>query len=189
MVINFKRFLAFKFFNSMFTGLSLGTIFIIYSPLDPSIYSVGGISLALATMLIATQYNRLIKIEFFYLISLFVEIVILIIVLAVLIFSLNPLIAAFVYISYQVTFFFGSYLVRCETLLLGSKEILSKVDIFKQLGYLSGLAISFVAYKYFENYLLVTGNSQQVYMMHYGLLVNELIVIFILYFSFDRKLN
>ena len=94
----------------------------------------------IATMAIATLYNRLIKVEYFYFISICVEIVILIIVLAVLIFSLNPTIAAIVYTGYQLTFFFGSYLVRCETLLLESKKFLSKVDILKQLGYLAGLA-------------------------------------------------
>ena len=171
----------------MFTGLSLGTVFVIYSPLDPYIYSIGGIALAIATMAIATLYNRLIKVEYFYFISICVEIVILIIVLAVLIFSLNPTIAAIVYAGYQLTFFFGSYLVRCETLLLESKKFLSKVDILKQLGYLAGLATSYVMYKWFEYYLLVTENNVQVYLMHYGLLVNELIVILALYFSFNKK--
>tara|TARA_B100001094_G_C18029515_1_gene719356 strand:- start:469 stop:990 length:522 start_codon:yes stop_codon:yes gene_type:complete len=171
----------------MFTGLSLGTVFVIYSPLDPYIYSIGGIALAIATMAIATLYNRLIKVEYFYFISICVEIVILIIVLAVLIFSLNPTIAAIVYTGYQLTFFFGSYLVRCETLLLESKKFLSKVDILKQLGYLAGLATSYVMYKWFEYYLLVTENNVQVYLMHYGLLVNELIVILALYFSFNKK--
>ncbi len=177
----------FKFFNSMFTGLSLGTVFVIYSPLDPSVYSIGGIVLAIATMAIATLYSRLIKVEYFYLISLCVEIVILIIVLAVLVFSLNTVIAAIVYIGYQITFFFGSYLVRCETLLLESKKLLSKVDVFKQLGYLLGLAISYIMYKWFEYYLLVTENNIQVYLMHHGLLGNQLIVIFALYFSFNKR--
>ena len=171
----------------MFTGLSLGTVFIIYSPLHPSVYSIGGVALAVATMVIATLYNKLIKIEYFYLISLCVEIVILIIVLAVLIFSLSPKIASIVYIGYQITFFFGSYLVRCETLLLRSKKVLTKVDIFKQLGYLMGLAISYVTYKWFEYYLLVMDNKDQVYLMHYCLLVNEIIVIVFLYFSFNKK--
>lgn len=171
----------------MFTGLSLGTVFVIYSPLDPYIYSIGGIALAIATMAIATLYTKLIKVEYFYFISICVEIVILIIVLAVLIFSLNPTIAAIVYIGYQLTFFFGSYLVRCETLLLESKKFLSKVDIFKQLGYLTGLATSYLMYKWFEYYLFVTENNVQVYLMHHGLLVNELVVIFALYFSFNKR--
>ena len=171
----------------MFTGLSLGTVFVIYSPLDPSVYSIGGISLAIATMGIATLYSRLIKVEYFYFISLCVEIVIFVIILAVLVFSLNTLIASIVYVGYQITFFFGSYLVRCDTLLLESKKLLSKVDIFKQLGYLLGLATSYGMYKWFEYYLLVTENNIQVYLMHYGLLVNELLVILTLYFSFNKR--
>ena len=173
----------------MFTGLSLGTVFVIYSPLEPSVYSIGGILLAIATMAIATLYSKLINVEYFYFISLCVEIIIFAIVLAVLIFSLNPFIAAIVYIGYQITFFFGSYLVRCETLLLESKKLLSKVDIFKQLGYLTGLATSYIMYKWFEYYLLVSENNEQVYLMHHALLVNELIVIFTLYFSFNKKSN
>ena len=57
-------------FNSMFTGLSIGTVFVIYAPLDPSVYSIGGILLAVATMVIATFYTKLIQVEYFYLISL-----------------------------------------------------------------------------------------------------------------------
>ena len=186
MTINHKRYLVFKFFNSMFTGLSMGTVFVIYAPLNPSVYSIGGILLAVATMVIATFYTKLIQVKYFYLISLFVEIIILTIILAVLIFSLNPLIASIVYIGYQITFVFGSYLVRCETLLLESKKFLSKVDIFKQLGYLMGLAISYVIYKWLEYYLLVTENNLQVYYMHFSLLTNQLIVILVLYFSFDK---
>ena len=171
----------------MFTGLSIGTVFVIYAPLDPSVYSIGGILLAVATMVIATFYTKLIQVEYFYLISLFVETVILTIILAVLTFSLNPLIASIVYIGYQITFFFGSYLVRCETLLLESKKFLSKVDIFKQLGYLMGLAISYVIYKWLDYYLLITENDLQVYSMHYALLANQLITILTLYYSFDKR--
>ena len=105
LTINHRRYLVFKFFNSMFSGLSIGTVFVIYAPLNPSVYSVGGILLAVATMVIATFYTKLIQVKYFYLISLFVEIVILTIILAVLIFSLNPLIASIVYIGYQITFF------------------------------------------------------------------------------------
>lgn len=170
----------------MFTGLSLGTVFVIYSPLQPSLYSIGGICLALATIAIASQYKKLMKIEYFYIVSLLVEGVIFVIVIAVLLFSLNLITASLVYIGYQITFFFGSYLVRCETLLLGSKEILSKVDICKQVGYLVGLAISFIVYKWLELYLLISESNEQVYYMHFGLLMNQLAAIFVLYYSFDK---
>ena len=77
--------------------------------------------------------------------------------------------------------------MRCETLLLESKKFLSKVDIFKQLGYLMGLAISYVIYKWLDYYLLITENDLQVYSMHYGLLANQLITILTLYYSFDKR--
>ena len=51
-----------------------------------------------------------------------------------------------VYIGYQVTFIFGSYLGRVETLLLEKKRILKAVDISKQAGYMIGLLLSYVVF-------------------------------------------
>ena len=49
--IRFNWFLAYKFFNSLFLGLSIGAVFTLYEPLSPAIFSAGGIGLALATLL------------------------------------------------------------------------------------------------------------------------------------------
>ena len=38
-------FIRYKFFNSLFLGLSVGAIFTLYAPLEPSIYSLGGVFL------------------------------------------------------------------------------------------------------------------------------------------------
>ncbi len=53
--INYRAFISYKFFNSLFTGISVGSIFIIYTPLSPSVYSLGGIVLA-ALMLVVAMF-------------------------------------------------------------------------------------------------------------------------------------
>ena len=48
-----KNFLFYKLLNSSFTGLSIGILFKIYEPLDPEIYSIGGMVLAVAMIVVA----------------------------------------------------------------------------------------------------------------------------------------
>ena len=144
--LNHKNFIVYKFFNSLFLGTSIGSIFIIYSPLEPAIYSVGGIMLAFGLMAVAYFYEKILNIEFFYKISLFVELVILGVIISFLIFSYSYEIALCVYVGYQITFIFGSYLGRLETLLLKEKSILKAVDISKQAGYMVGLLLSYIIF-------------------------------------------
>ena len=144
--LNHRNYIIYKFFNSLFLGTSIGSVFIIYSPLEPAIYSIGGIVLALGLMGVALFYEKILNIGYFYIISLFVEIVILAVLIAFLIFSYSYEIALCVYIGYQVTFIFGSYLGRVETLLLKKKRILKAVDISKQAGYMIGLLLSYVVF-------------------------------------------
>ena len=144
--LNHKNFIVYKFFNSLFLGTSIGSIFIIYSPLEPAIYSLGGIVLAFGLMTVAYFYEKILNIEFFYKISLFVELVILGVIISFLIFSYSYEIALCVYIGYQITFIFGSYLGRVETLLLKEKSILKAVDISKQAGYMVGLLLSYIIF-------------------------------------------
>ena len=144
--LNHRNYIIYKFFNSLFLGTSIGSVFIIYSPLEPAIYSIGGIVLALGLMGVALFYEKILNIGYFYIISLFVEIVILAVLISFLIFSYSYEIALCVYIGYQVTFIFGSYLGRVETLLLVKKRILKAVDISKQAGYMIGLLLSYVVF-------------------------------------------
>ena len=144
--LNHRNYIFYKFFNSLFLGTSIGSVFIIYSPLEPAIYSIGGIVLALGLMGVAMFYEKILNIGYFYIISLFVEIVILAVLISFLIFSYSYEIALCVYIGYQVTFIFGSYLGRVETLLLKKKRILKAVDISKQAGYMIGLLLSYVVF-------------------------------------------
>jgi len=189
MKINPRIYIWYKFFNSSFTGLSIGSIFTIYAPLEPSIYSIGGILLAIGMMIVAKFYERIMTINKFFVISLFVEIVILFLVIFFLLHPYTYMTALLIYAGYQLTFVFGSYLVRAETLILKKKHLLSLVDIFKQAGYLSGLVISFVLYKSLEYGLNIITNQEKVYYLHFFLLITEITIIYLLYKSFIKTKN
>jgi len=103
------------------------------------VFSAGGIGLALGTLIVATQYRRILAPGWFFRLSLGVELVTLSGVIAVLRFPLELALAVFIYIGYQITFSLGNYLVRCETLLMVSVEQLRKLDVAKQTGYLLGI--------------------------------------------------
>ena len=184
--INNRNFIRYKFFNSLFLGTSIGSVFTIYSPLEPAVYSIGGIALAVSMLFIATLYSRILNINSFYKISLFVELVILCVIIAFLLFSFNYQIALIVYIGYQITFMFGSYLIRGETLLLKKDRLLTLVDVSKQLGYLVGLAASFLFYKLIEYQFQIIDNQTQVFYIHYFLLLIEILVILFLIKSFQK---
>jgi len=182
-----KEFIRYKFFNSLFVGLSVGSIFTIYAPLEPSLYSLGGIALALAMLVIAKLYTKIMNITYFYRISIAVEVVMLISVLYFLFFSYSYTTALFIYAGYQLTFSFGSYLVRAETILIPKSEALSQLDMAKQLGYLAGMLISYLFYKALTYGFNITDNQSQVYDLHYLLLTAELITILFLLRSFKHQ--
>ena len=70
-------FIRYKFFNSLFLGLSVGAIFTLYAPLEPSIYSLGGVVLALGMLFIARLYHYILNADWFFRISLVVEVLLL----------------------------------------------------------------------------------------------------------------
>ncbi len=178
-------YIIYKLFNSLFLGLSVGSIFTIYKPLDPSIYSVGGILLAVAMLAIAQLYAKIMTMAWFFRISLLVELVMLAMLLFFLARPYTWLTAILVYAGYQITFSFGSYLVRAETLALDSDEILRRVDSAKQIGYLIGMASSWLAYKLMEHYDITTPEAK-VYNLHWLLLGTEFVILYFLLRSFGR---
>ena len=182
--IDNSNYLKYKFFNSLFLGISVGSYITIYSPLDIKTFSIGGIFLAVAMIVIAKYYNEIININYFKKISLIVEYCILISLLILLIFSFSYAISLAIYVIYQITFSFGSYLVRTETMLFNEKEIISKLDVIKQQGTLIGMGFSFVFYKLIENYLLIDDNETQVYYVHFVLVIVQLMTIVFLTNSF-----
>ncbi len=184
--INHRAFISYKFFNSLFTGISVGSIFIIYTPLSPSVYSLGGIVLAALMLVVAMFYAKILNNHYFFRISLFVELVLLAMVVYFLLFSYSHQTALMIYIGYQLSFVFGSYLVRAETLALKKDKILTFVDVAKQAGYLIGLAISFLFYKVLEYRFGIIDNQLQVYNLHYLLVVVEVLIIYLLVKSFSK---
>ena len=184
--INHRAFISYKFFNSLFTGISVGSIFIIYTPLSPSVYSLGGIVLAALMLVVAMFYAKILNNHYFFRISLFVELVLLAMVVYFLLFSYSYQTALMIYIGYQLSFVFGSYLVRAETLALKKDKILTFVDVAKQAGYLIGLAISFLFYKVLEYRFGIIDNQLQVYNLHYLLVVVEALIIYLLVKSFSK---
>ena len=184
--LNFGWFLAYKFFNSLFLGLSIGAVFTLYEPLSPATFSAGGVGLALATMVIATQYHRIFDPWWFFRLSLGVEVIILLGVIGVLIYPIEQPLALFIYLGYQVTFALGSYLVRCETLLVVEQRRLTQLDVTKQIAYLIGMGASWAAYLVMENHLAVVDKAAQVVAIHGPLLVVEAAVIACLMLAFSR---
>lgn len=185
-IIN-RQFIHYKLFNSIFLGLTVGSIFTIYAPLEPSVYSIGGILLALAMLFIAKLYYKILNINYFYKISLFVELVMLLVIMFFLLSKHSYTTSLLIYIGYQLTFSFGSYLVRAETILLKKSQILTFVDVAKQKGYLLGMFISFIYYKGLEYFYDISSNYEKVYSLHFILVFLELLIIYLLIKSFNKK--
>ncbi len=186
MRLNTKSFLWYKLFNSSFTGLSIGMLFTIYDPLDPLVYSVGGIFLAVAMLIIAKFYDKLLNIKSFYYISLMVELMMLFTVIIFVLLQFSLVSALLIYIGYQFTFTFGGYLVRAETLVAKDKELLGKIDISKQLGYLFGLGASFLFYETLKYGIEIIESKEQIIILNYILIVLQCFIIFFLIRSFSR---
>ena len=185
--LNQRAFIIYKWFNSLFLGVSIGSVFTIYEPLNPSVYSLGGIFLALVMIIVAKFYHKILNAYYFFRISILVELIVLAMLVSFLIFSYSYQTALFIYIGYQITFVFGSYLVRAETLVFNDNEILTKIDMAKQIGYLVGMAISYLFYKGLEYYELILDKQEQVYNIHFILVAIELSVLYFLIRAFTKK--
>ena len=95
------------------------------------------------------------------------------------------MIALSVYIGYQITFMFGNYLVRMETISLKKTFALSIVDIMKQKGYLFGMILSYVFYQLLE-FLHITDKKIQVYDLHIWLLLLQFFIIIFVMKAFRK---
>ena len=179
-------FIRYKFLNSLFLGLSVGAVFVLYTPLSPAVFSAGGLGLALGTLIVATQYRRILVPAWFFRLSIAVELITLSGVTAVLVLPIALPLALFVYIGYQITFSLGNYLVRCETLLMGSMEQLRQLDIAKQAGYLLGMASAWAIYTGLEHWLMVSEETAQVVSLHWVLWGLEVLVLGALWHAFNR---
>ncbi|RLA73948.1 MAG: hypothetical protein DRG11_06490 [Epsilonproteobacteria bacterium] len=170
----------------MFVGLASGAIFTIYKPLDPSIFSVGGVFLSFGLLIVAYNYDKLININRFRKIVFFVEIVMLLVVALYILLPYDYQTALLIYIGYQLTFMFGSYLLRAETIFVSKVEYLSRLDRYKQFGYLAGLVLSWVFYKVLSNIFSITTNQTKIYILHFVLIFVEFFILFFLFKSFKK---
>lgn len=187
MKLNEKAFIRYKLFNSSFTGLSIGILFTIYNPLDPSVYSIGGIILAVAMLLVAKFYEKLLNIKSFFYISLMVELMMLFTIIIFMFLQYSLASALLIYMGYQFTFIFGGYLVRAETLVAEDKELLGRIDVNKQVGYLVGLGASFLFYKVLEYGSQITEPKIQISILHYLLIGLQSFIIILLLRSFSKE--
>ncbi len=181
-----RRYIRYKGVNSFFTGLVGGAVFTMFSVLEPSVFSLGGIALAIGMLAVARYYEKILNMRTFYKISLLVELVMLALVVWYLAMPYGYSTALLVYAGYQFTFMFGSYLVRAETILLNRKKILSWLDMAKQAGYLAGMLVSWLFYKSLELFWQIKDHKEQVYDLHWLLLVTEISIIFLLVGSFEK---
>ena len=187
MKLNQKAFLAYKLYNSSFTGLSIGILFTIYQPLvDPSIYSLGGMVLAVGMLIIAKFYDKILNIQSFFRISLLVEVVMLFTLFVFLFLQYSFTSALLIYCGYQLTFIFGGYLVRAETLVARDKELLGRIDVNKQIGYLLGLGVSYAFYKVLEFGFEISDPKIQISILHYFLLSLQAFIVAMLVRSFAK---
>ena len=187
MNLNLRAYIWYKFFNSMFFGMSVGSIFVLYTPLEPSIYSLGGIALALGMLFMAKWYDVMMNLKVFFRVTVLVESIVLTFVCLFLYFHYSYMIALSVYIGYQVTFMFGNYLVRMETIALKKVSALSIADVVKQKGYLFGMIISYLFYKVLE-YIGIDDKKIQVYDLHVGLVVLQFCILFFVIKAFKNDI-
>ncbi len=186
MYIDFRSYINYKLINSIFTGMAGGSVFIIYGSLSPSIFSLGGIALAVALMLIAYYYHKLMDIRKFFYLSMMAEIVMLVMVCYFLLFSHHIATSLIIYIFYQLSFMLGGYLIRAETHFAKRARLMGYIDAAKQKGYMAGLALSWIFYNILE-YYAITDSMQQVYRLHFILLFIEIVIIATLFRSFRIK--
>lgn len=181
-----RNFLLYKLLNSLFTGLSVGILFSIYEPLKPIVYSVGGMVLALAMLVIANFYEKLLNIKSFYKITMLVELVMLFTIAVFMVMGYGLYSALLIYCGYQLTFIFGGYLVRAETLVASKKELLKRIDISKQLGYLVGMGLSSLYYLGVEYFFSMEDPKEQITLLHYFLIVLQSTIIVLVISSFKK---
>jgi putative membrane protein len=185
--IEIRNYIKYKFLNSVFLGMSVGSIFTIYTPLEPSVYSLGGMLLAFSMLFVANFYHKILTVYYFFKISLLVELVAFCMVGYFLFFSYSYKSAFVVYAGYQLTFTFGAYLLRAETIFLKKRKILGFIDMTNQKGYLFGMLLSYMFYKILELGFDVIDKQTEVYDIHFLLLFVESLIIYFLIKSFKNK--
>ena len=184
--INLRNYIYYKFFNSLFLGVGIGSYISQYNPIRISEIAVLGILFSVLSILIAKLYTKIMFQKYFYIILLFVEFVMLFWMTFFLILEFSYKIALLIYISRSVTFLFGDYLGRAETHLMKRKQIFSFIDINRQMGMIFGMIIAVIFYYILEKVYFISDNQSQVYYIHFFLYIIELLIIYLLVKSFRK---
>ena len=187
--IKTNTFIAYKFVNTMFMGIAIGSYVIQYQPIKIDDYPIMGILFAILTIIIATLYKRIMKIDYFFKFLLIVELIMLIWIIFFLIYPYSYQVALLIYIARNITFLFGDFLGRAETIFLKKTEILSSIDIFKQIGSIFGMILSVLFYKWIEQTYQIFDNESKVYYIHFILIFLQFIIIFLVLKSFKKLSN
>ena len=140
----------------------------------------------MGTWLVALGYSKLFNLTAFFRISLGVELIALISVLAILIYPGGFALAAGIYLGFQLALIFGSYLGRLETLVV-AKDNLKHLDIGKSIGALLGLAFAAAFYQLARTWLNTDDINSLVQVIHYPLLIVQAANVGLLLMSFDRS--
>ena len=106
-------------------------------------------------------------------------------VVAVLVDQKSFLLAAGVYLGFQLALIFGKYLVRLETRVI-AKESFKPVDIGKTLGAMAGALFALGFYQWARTWLETDDSLVLIKYLHYPLLVVQLSNLSLLIASFDR---
>jgi hypothetical protein len=114
-----------------------------------------------------------------------VEVIALLSVVAVLLYPQSFLLAAGVYLGFQLALIFGNYLVRLETLVI-ARESFKPVDIGKTLGALAGALFALGFYQWARTRLGIDDSLVLIQYLHYPLLIVQLSNLSLLLASFDR---
>jgi len=184
-----NTFIAYKFVNTMFMGIAIGSYVIQYQPIKIDDYPIMGILFAILTIIIAALYKRIMKIDYFFKFLLIVELIMLIWIIFFLIYPYSYQVALLIYIARNITFLFGDFLGRAETIFLKKTEILSSIDIFKQIGSIFGMILSVLFYKWIEQTYQIFDNESKVYYIHFILIFLQFIIIFLVLKSFKKLSN
>lgn len=184
--IQYRNYIKYKFFNSLFLGAGIGSYISQYQPIKIAEIAILGIVFALLSIFIAKQYYKIIYKKYFFQISLFVELVMVFWMLFFLIFPFSYKIALLIYVARSITFLFGDYLQRSETHLFKKKKIFSFIDINRQMGSIIGMIFAVGYYFILESYFHITENQALVYYIHFILFAVELVIIYFLIKSFKK---
>ncbi len=184
--LRLRPFIGYKATNAFFQGV-WGTAYVgLMTPLPPEVFSAGGIGFSLGTWLVALGYSRLLNLSAFFRISLGVELIALISVLAILIYPEGFGLAAGIYLGFQLALIFGSYLGRLETLVV-AKDNLKHLDIGKSIGALLGLAFAAAFYQVARTWLNTDESTSLIHFIHFPLLLVQAANVALLLAAFDRS--